>query len=117
MRVVTCGGRPRRVALAMSGIGALLVLAAARPVRAQGTINPGCQSAGVTFQDACQKTVDIFDYLAPQLATAVAGGNATLGDAGTLGGLGHFSLGLRANAVDGDIPKVDNVTLNTTGPV
>ncbi|MEJ7808824.1 MAG: hypothetical protein WKG32_00255, partial [Gemmatimonadaceae bacterium] len=57
--------------------------------------------------DACQKGVDLFNYLTPQLGNAIAGGNATLGQAGTLGGLGRFSLGLRVNAVRAGIPDVE----------
>ena len=50
-------------------------------------------------QDACQKAIDLFQYMAPQLGAAITGGNATLGQGGSLGGLGHFSAGLRINAV------------------
>ena len=66
-------------------------------------------------QDACQKAIDLFQYLAPQLATSVAGGNATLGQAGSLGGLGHFSVGFRVNALQGSLPQVQNVTPVVTG--
>ncbi len=96
-------------------VGAALVLGVSAPAGAQGTLNAGCARAGLLFQDACQKTVDIFDYLAPQLATSVAAGNADIGQAAALGGLGHFSIGIRANAVDGDIPKVGDVTISTVG--
>ena len=68
-------------------------------------------------QDACQKAIDLFQYLAPQLATSVAGGNATLGQAGSLGGLGHFSAGFRINALQGSLPQVQNVTPVVTGEV
>ena len=68
-------------------------------------------------QDACQKAIDLFQYLAPQLATSVAGGNATLGQAGSLGGLGHFSAGFRINALQGSLPQVQNVTPSVTGAV
>jgi hypothetical protein len=68
-------------------------------------------------QDACQKAIDLFQYLAPQLATSVAGGNATLGQAGSLGGLGHFSAGFRVNALQGSLPQVQNVTPSVTGAV
>jgi len=68
-------------------------------------------------QDACQKAIDLFQYLAPQLATTVAGGNATLGQAGSLGGLGHFSAGFRVNALQGSLPQVQNVTPVVTGEV
>lgn len=66
-------------------------------------------------QDACVKAIDLFKFLTPQLAAVLAGGNAILGTGGTLGGLGHISLGLRANALAGDIPRVDRVTLSTNG--
>jgi hypothetical protein len=59
-------------------------------------------------QDACQKAVDVYQYVAPQLGSAITGGNATLGKGGALGGLGHFSLGLRVNVVQGSIPQVDD---------
>lgn len=66
-------------------------------------------------QDACQKAIDLFKYLAPQLGTSITGGNATLGQGGSLGGLGHFSLGLRVNAVQGSLPQIQNVTPSVTG--
>ena len=66
-------------------------------------------------QDACQKAIDLFQYMAPQLGTAITGGNATLGQGGSLGGLGHFSVGLRINAVQGSLPQIQNVTPAVTG--
>jgi hypothetical protein len=66
-------------------------------------------------QDACQKSIDLFQYMAPQLGTAITGGNATLGQGGSLGGLGHFSVGLRINAVQGSLPQIQNVTPAVTG--
>jgi hypothetical protein len=53
--------------------------------------------------------------MAPQLGTSITGGNATLGQGGSLGGLGHFSVGLRVNAVQGSLPQVQNVTPSVTG--
>jgi hypothetical protein len=110
-------GRTRWLLRGVGTAGAALLLVLPSQAVAQGTLSPGCVSAAALFQDACQKTVDMFDYLAPQLSTAVAAGNADIGQAEALGGLGHFSVGIRANAVDGDIPKVGNVTISTTGPV
>jgi hypothetical protein len=66
-------------------------------------------------QDACQKAIDLFKYLAPQLGTAIAGGNPTLGQGGNLGGLGHFSAGFRVNVVQGSLPQVQNVTPSVNG--
>jgi hypothetical protein len=85
-------------------IGAAVVLAATA-VTAKAQAN-SC-APGLT-QDACQKAVDVYQYLAPQLGTAITGGNATLGQGGAIGGLGHFSLGLRVNAVKGTLPQVDD---------
>ena len=59
-------------------------------------------------QDACQMAVDVFQFMAPQLGLALAGGNATLGAGSTLGGLGHFSIGVRANVFNGDLPQISN---------
>jgi hypothetical protein len=91
-----------------------ILFLSARDLRAQGE-DPGCASAATEFQDACQKTVDVFSYLVPQLGTAVAGGNAALGQAGALGGFGHFSLGVRGTVVKGDVPKFSQITIHTGG--
>lgn len=56
--------------------------------------------------DACQKAVDLFRYMNMQLGTLLAGGNATLGQGGTLGGLGHFAVGLRVNVMRVGLPDV-----------
>lgn len=56
--------------------------------------------------DACEKAIDLFNYMAPQLGTAIAGGSAVMGKGGTLGGLGHFSVGFRVNAVNGALPQI-----------
>jgi hypothetical protein len=53
--------------------------------------------------------------MAPQLGTSIAGGNATLGQGGSLGGLGHFTVGLRVNAVQGSLPQIQNTTIATDG--
>ena len=66
-------------------------------------------------QDACQKAIDLFRYLAPQLGTVLAGGNPTQGMSGALGGPGHFSFGVRGNALRGSLPQVDRVVPNARG--
>ena len=66
-------------------------------------------------QDACQKAIDLFRYMAPQLGTALAGGAPTLGQGGPTGGIGHFSIGVRVNAVMGDLPQVQDVPLSVQG--
>ncbi|HZF73263.1 MAG TPA: hypothetical protein VEZ51_07515, partial [Gemmatimonadaceae bacterium] len=52
-----------------------------------GTTNGlGVPDQARASQDACQKAIDLFKYMAPQLGTAIAGGNPTLGQGGNLGG-------------------------------
>jgi hypothetical protein len=90
---------------------ALGVLAgAASMAEAQSANCPGGSTGSVALvtQDACQKTVDLFNYMAPQLGGLITGGNATLGRGGTLGGLGHFSVGVRVNVIQGSVPKIDD---------
>jgi hypothetical protein len=58
-------------------------------------------------QDACLQAVDLFQFIAPQLGLALAGGNATLGQGGSMGGFGHFSIGIRGNVFSGDLPQVN----------
>ncbi len=91
---------------------------------AQG-INSQCPAGSTGFggvpdqaraaQDACQKSIDLFQYMAPQLGVMVAGGNATLGQGGTLGGLGKFSAGIRVNVLQGSLPDVDQVVPGVNG--
>src|SRR6266550_1523381 len=78
---------------------------------------PNTTSTQRISQDACQKALDLFQYVAPQLGTSITGGNATLGQGGSLGGLGHFTVGLRINVVQGSLPQVQNVTPSTSGAV
>ena len=81
-----------------------------------GTVNGfGVPDQTRASQDACQKAIDLFKYMAPQLGTLIAGGNPTLGQGGNLGGLGHFSAGVRVNALQGSLPQVQNVTPAVTG--
>jgi hypothetical protein len=83
-----------------------------------GTVNGfGVPDQTRASQDACQKAIDLFKYMAPELGTSIAGGNPTLGQGGTLGGLGHFSAGLRVNVLQGSLPQVQNVTPSATGAV
>jgi hypothetical protein len=91
-----------------------IVLAALAAVPATVSAQANSCAATVT-QDACQKAVDLFQYMAPQLGTVIAGGNATLGQGGTLGGFAtfpvphpKFSIGFRVNALQGSLPDVQN---------
>jgi hypothetical protein len=100
-------------------LASTLVFAAATSLGAQGLSSPVCTSGGSqqqnALQDACQQAYDVFAFMSPQLGLALAGGNATLGTGSTLGGLGHFSVGVRGNILSGTIPQLDKFTPRTTG--
>ena len=91
-------------------IPVLSVMAAAGTAQAQGaTASTACR--GWTA-DACQQALDFFSYMAPQIGTAMTGGNTTLAQGGSMGGrrfglVPRFAIGVRANAVMGDLPTFD----------
>lgn len=87
---------------------------AAVAVQAQ-TVNSQCAAQTQAVQDACQKAVDFFQYMAPQLGVAMTGGNATLGQGGALGGLGHVVVSVRGNLLQGSVPQIDKITTSTSG--
>lgn len=114
MRFRSPGGeRARCGAVARSSIALTLAcLASAGTAQAQGggaSAHPSCAGPAA---DACQQAVDFFGYMAPQLGTAMTGGNTTLAQGGSLGGLRfglipRFALGVRVNAVQGNAPDYD----------
>ena len=86
-------------------------------LRAQSGIDSRCTDPELVGssnegQDACQKALDLLNYMTPQLGTLIAGGNATIGQGGTLGGLGHFALSVRANAMRASLPDIDAAGVN-----
>jgi hypothetical protein len=94
------------------------VLTAAPLLGQSGNLDPQCGSATVSqraTQDACQKAIDTFQYLAPQLGIAITGGSATLGQGIAFGKLGKFSVGMRANLLPGRVPRVDLVSPSPLG--
>jgi len=96
----------------MKRVFALVVLAVA--ARAVGAQNPQCApgtnqtSINYYSSDACQKAIDLFNYMAPQLGVSLTGGNALLGTGSTVGGLGHAKFELRANGLWGSVPNVQD---------
>ncbi len=114
--------------LSIAGVAGAVLLVSAGTASAQGgSLSSQCASfnqtglSGTTnrreVQDACQKSIDVFDFMAPQLGLAIGGGNTQLGQGGTLGGPGHFSIGARVNAFQGRLPQVQDVTLSQNGAV
>ena len=91
-------------------VAGFFAAAVAAPVLAQTST---CASGST--QDVCQKAVDMLNFMTPQLSTALASGNPTLGQGGALGGLGHFSIDLRGSAVNGSLPQLKGVGLSPFG--
>src|SRR5688500_5985410 len=79
-----------------------LSLIALRSSDAQCTGTPA--SASQASEDARQQAEDVFQYMAPQLGLAIVGGSPTLGQGSVVGGLGHFSVGVRGIALAGSLP-------------
>ena len=99
----------------VSWIASVMGIVAALPLRvqAQDLKTPKCVAGApgsetLIAQDACQQAYDVYQLIAPQLGLALAGGNATAGTGSVLGGLGHFSVGVRVNAFDGLFPNTGN---------
>jgi hypothetical protein len=104
----------------ISGLAIAATLLAQVVVAQGASIVPQCLATTPTqraSQDACQKALDLFQYMAPQLAGAITGGNAALGEHSSRGGPGRFSLGVRVNAVRGRLPNVDALVPGITGAV
>lgn len=105
--------RARAVAFTLLA-GAMLSVAAPNSARAQGCVlgvTGGAVPPGFGA-DACQKARDLFVFLAPQIGTALSGGNVMLGEGGTLGGWGKRSIVLRTTVVEGYAP---DATVNISG--
>src|SRR5688572_27592421 len=99
-------------------VASLVLACTVAPVlAAQGGVDSRCTDRVLVGednqgQDACQKALDLLNYMTPQLGTLIAGGNATIGQGGTLGGLGRFALSLRANAMRASLPDIDGAGVN-----
>ncbi|MEO5813894.1 MAG: hypothetical protein ABIT20_01315 [Gemmatimonadaceae bacterium] len=99
-------------------VAGLSMFAAAAANAQGGSIQCGGASVNErAAQDACQQAYDVYQFMSPQLGLALAGGNATLGQGSTLGGPGHFSIGVRVNGFNGSLPQVDKFQQSYTGAV
>jgi hypothetical protein len=84
-------------------------------VRAQTQCPGGIPTATSAPANSKQQAADLFQYMAPQLAQSLVGGSATLGQNSTLGGLGHFSVGVHGTALAGSLPDVSKFPQCYTG--
>jgi len=82
-----------------------------------GTIVLGVPDQTRIAQDVCTQAFDVYQFMAPELGLALAGGNATIGQGGTLGGFGHVSVGVRGNFFSGLLPDVAKFPQSTSGAV
>ncbi len=84
-------------------VSGLFLVAVVSPVLAQ---TPECAGYVGNAQRVCGAAVDGTRAFHPVIGVLVSGGNPTIGSAATLGGLGHASLTLRANAVQVVLPDL-----------
>jgi hypothetical protein len=98
---------------AASLLAGLFLVAAALPVQAQA---PECSPYFSSAQRVCEAAVDGTRAFHPVIGVLISGGNPTIGSAGALGGLGHASLTVRANAVELVLPDLDYNGSNTAVP-
>ncbi|MBC7895637.1 MAG: hypothetical protein H7066_09490 [Cytophagaceae bacterium] len=85
-----------------------------------GTVDPQCRSGTLAervTQDVCQKAIDLFTFMVPQLGGGLTGGNAISGEHSVIGRPGHTSLGIRFNVVQARLPQIDDITPAITGAV
>jgi len=106
--------RARAFATTLLAAAAMVSVATPSSARAQGCtlgVSGGPVPSGFGV-DACQKARDLFVFLAPQVGTALSGGNVMLGEGGALGGWGKRSIVLRTTVVEGVAPEG---TVNISG--
>lgn len=94
-------------------LAGLFAVAVASPALAQ---NSECSAYVSNARRVCDAAVDGTRAFHPVVGVLVSGGNPTIGSAGTLGGLGHLSLTLRANAVELVLPDLNYSGSSTTVP-
>ena len=80
----------------------LAMMFGAAPLAAQ---EPQCNVPASPFAtSACNTAVDAVRAFYPLAGMIVSGGNPVIGTAGSLGGLGHFALTARVNAIKAALP-------------
>jgi hypothetical protein len=94
-------------------LAGLFLLAVVSSASAQ---TPECAGYVSNAQRVCAAAVDGTRAFHPIVGVLISGGNPTIGTAGTLGGLGHASLTLRANAVELVLPDLSYNGSSTTVP-
>jgi hypothetical protein len=91
----------------------LVLLTIASPAGAQ---TPECSAYSGDAGRVCSAAVDGTRAFHPLMGILVSGGNPTIGSAGTMGGLGHAAVTLRANAVQVVFPDLNYTGSSATVP-
>jgi hypothetical protein len=99
-----------RPALVLTGV---FLVVMAPPGIAQ---TPECAAYVANAQRVCAAAVDGTRAFHPVFGMLVSGGNPTIGSAATLGGLGHASMTVRANAVNLVLPDLNYTGSSATVP-
>jgi hypothetical protein len=99
-----------RAAPLLAGLGVVLL---ATPGFAQA---PECSAYGGNAERVCTAAVDGTRAFHPIFGMLISGGNPTIGSAATLGGLGHVSFTVRANAVNVVLPDLAYTGSSSTVP-
>ena len=94
-------------------VAGLLTVAYVSSAHAQ---TPECSGYAGNAERVCAAAVDGTRAFHPVFGMLVSGGNPTIGSAATLGGLGHASLTVRANAVNLVFPDLDYTGSSSTVP-
>jgi len=77
---------------------------------------PECSAYSGNAQRVCGAAVDGTRAFHPVFGMLVSGGNPTIGSAATLGGFGHASLTVRANAINVVLPDLGYTGSSSTVP-
>jgi hypothetical protein len=94
-------------------LAGLSAVALASPLLAQ---TPECSAHAGNAERVCTAAVDATRAFHPLFGMLVSGGNPTIGSAATLGGFGHASLTIRANAVNFVLPDLGYTGSSGTVP-
>jgi hypothetical protein len=94
-------------------LAGLLLVGSSLPLFGQ---TPECSAYISSARRVCAAAVDGTRAFHPLIGVLVSGGNPTIGSAGTLGGLGHATASIRANAVELVLPDLNYNGSNTAVP-
>src|SRR5205823_13019178 len=87
-------------------VSLLAIMLGASSLAAQG--DPQCALPDPNATEAGNTAVDAIRAFHPHAGMIVSGGNPGLGTAGSLGGIGHFSITARVHGTEAALPNPDS---------